>query len=83
MAAARALSRPSASYCASKQFGAGATRDCDGAVSLKKGRKRISVTTSAVSQPAIDTACGLCSRFVLIDGLRLSRLMIRYNVENV
>ena len=41
---------------------------------------RIFVTTSAFSQPAVDTARGLGSRIVLIDGLQLSRLMIRYNV---
>lgn len=60
--------------------GAGAIRDFYGALSLRKATKGIFVTTSAFSQPAIDTARGLGSRIVLIDGLQLSRLMIRYNV---
>jgi restriction system protein len=60
--------------------GAGAIRDFYGALSLKKASKGIFVTTSAFSQPAVDTARGLGSRIVLIDGLHLSRLMVRYNV---
>jgi restriction system protein len=61
-------------------IGADAIRGFHGALSLKKAHKGIFVTTSAFSQPAIDTARGLGSRIVLIDGLQLSRLMIRYNV---
>lgn len=67
-------------YAEGNNIGAGAIRDFYGALSLKKAQKGIFVTTSAFSQPAIDTARGLGSRIVLIDGSQLSRLMIRYNV---
>jgi len=67
-------------YAEGNNIGAGAIRDFYGALSLKKAHKGIFVTTSAFSQPAIDTARGLGSRIVLIDGLQLSRLMIRYSV---
>lgn len=67
-------------YAEGNNIGAGAIRDFYGALSLKKAHKGIFVTTSAFSQPAVDTARGLNSRIVLIDGLQLSRLMIRYNV---
>ncbi len=67
-------------YAESNSIGAGAIRDFYGALSLKKAHKGIFVTTSAFSQPAVETARGLGSRIVLIDGLQLSRLMIRYNV---
>jgi len=67
-------------YAEGNNVGAGAIRDFYGALSLKKASKGIFVTTSAFSQPAVDTARGLGSRIVLIDGLHLSRLMVRYNV---
>ena len=67
-------------YAESNNIGAGAIRDFYGALSLKKAHKGIFVTTSAFSQAAVETARGLGSRIVLIDGLQLSRLMIRYNV---
>ena len=67
-------------YAEGNNIGAGAMRDFFGALSLKKAQKGIFVTTSAFSQPAIDTARGLGSRIVLIDGQQLARLMIRYNV---
>jgi restriction system protein len=67
-------------YAEGNNIGAGAIREFYGALSLKKAHKGIFVTTSAFSQPAVDTARGLGSRIVLIDGLQLSRLMIRYNV---
>ncbi len=67
-------------YAEGNNIGAGAIRDFYGALSLKKAHKGIFVTTSAFSQPAVDTARGLGSRIVLLDGVQLSRLMIRYNV---
>lgn len=67
-------------YAEGNNIGAGAIRDFFGALSLKKAQKGIFVTTSAFSQPAIDTARGLGSRIVLIDGQQLARLMIRYSV---
>lgn len=47
---------------------------------MKKAHKGIFVTTSAFSPAAIQTARDLGSRIVLIDGVQLTRLMIRYNV---
>lgn len=67
-------------YAEGNNIGAGAIRDFYGALSLKKAHKGIFVTTSAFSRSAVETARGLGSRIVLIDGLQLSRLMIRYNV---
>ena len=67
-------------YAEGNNVGAGALRDFYGALSLKKAQKGIFVTTSAFSPSAIETARGLGSRIVLIDGIQLSRLMIRYNV---
>ena len=78
-ASTRSSCKPSA-YAEGNNIGAGAIRDFYGALSLKKAHKGIFVTTSAFSQPAVETARGLGSRIVLIDGLQLSRLMIRYNV---
>ncbi len=67
-------------YAEGNNIGAGAIRDFYGALSLKKATKGIFVTTSAFSQSAIDTARGLGTRIVLIDGVQLTKLMIRYNV---
>lgn len=67
-------------YAEGNNVGPGAMRDFYGALSLKKAQKGIFVTTSAFSPAAIETARGLGSRIVLIDGLQLAKLMIRYNV---
>jgi len=73
-------------YVQAKRYGegnnisAGAIRDFYGALSLKKAHKGIFVTTSSFSSSAVETARGLGSRIVLIDGLQLTKLMIRYNV---
>ena len=67
-------------YGDGNNVGAGAIRDFYGALSLKKAQKGIFVTTSAFSSGAIETARGLGSRIVLIDGLQLAKLMTRYNV---
>lgn len=67
-------------YGDGNNIGAGAMRDFFGALSLKKAHKGIFVTTSAFSASAIQTACDLGSRIVLIDGVQLTKLMIRYNV---
>lgn len=67
-------------YADGNNIGAGAIRDFYGALSLKKAHKGIFVTTSAFSTQATETARGLGSRIVLIDGVQLARLMIRYNV---
>lgn len=73
-------------YIQAKRFGennnigAGAIRDFFGALSLKRATKGIFVTTSAFSTAASKTASSLGSRIVLINGMQLSRLMLRYNV---
>jgi len=67
-------------YRDGNNISASAIRDFFGALSLKKAQKGIFVTTSAFSPSAVQTARDLGSRIVLIDGLQLAKLMIRYNV---
>ena len=67
-------------YADGNTIGAGAIRDFFGALSLKKAHKGIFVTTSAFSPSAVQTAKDLGMRIVLIDGVHLARLMIRYNI---
>jgi len=67
-------------YAEGNNIGAGTIRDFYGALSLKRAHKGIFVTTSAFSPSAIQTARDLHSRIVLIDGIQLAQLMIRYNV---
>jgi restriction system protein len=67
-------------YADGNNISAGAIRDFYGALNLKKATKGIFVTTSAFSTQAAQTAADLSSRIVLIDGLQLTKLMIRYNI---
>lgn len=67
-------------YIEGNNIGPAAIRDFFGALSLKKAHKGIFVTTSAFSATAIQTARDLGSRIVLIDGVQLTKLMIRYNI---
>ncbi len=67
-------------YAEGNSIGAGAIRDFFGALSLKKAHKGIFVTTSSFSLSAVETARDLGSRIVLIDGVQLARLLIRYNI---
>jgi len=67
-------------YEEGNNVGNGAIRDFFGALNLKKAQKGIFVTTSAFSPGAVQTARDLGGRIVLIGGLELARLMIRYNV---
>lgn len=67
-------------YAEGNNVGAGTIRDFYGALSLKRAHKGIFVTTSAFSQSAIQTARDLHSRIVLIDGIQLAQLMIKYNI---
>lgn len=67
-------------YAENNNIGAGAIRDFFGALNLKRAQKGIFFTTSAFSQSAIDTARDLGMRIVLIDGSRLSKLMLCYNI---
>jgi restriction system protein len=67
-------------YAEGNNIGAGAIRDFFGALNLKKAQKGIFFTTSAFSTSATQTAKDLGMRIVLIDGLKLTKLMIQYNV---
>lgn len=67
-------------YAVTNVIGPGAIRDFFGALSLKKAHKGIFVTTSTFSAAASATAAALGSRIVLIDGVQLANLMVRYNV---
>lgn len=67
-------------YAEGNNVGPGAIRDFFGALSLMRATKGIFVTTSAFSSAAIETARGLGSRIVLINGAQLARLMLRYNI---
>lgn len=67
-------------YAEGNNISPGAIRDFFGALSLKKAQKGIFVTTSSFSQSAVQTAKDLGTRIVLIDGVHLASLMIRYNI---
>ncbi|MBV1929032.1 MAG: restriction endonuclease [Gammaproteobacteria bacterium] len=67
-------------YAEGSNIGSGAIRDFFGALNLKKAQKGIFFTSSAFTSSAIQTANDLGVRIVLIDGLRLAKLMTRYNI---
>jgi len=67
-------------YAEGNNISAGAIRDFFGALNLKKAHKGIFFTTSAFTSSATQTAADLGMRIVLIDGQRLAKLMIRYNI---
>lgn len=67
-------------YAEGNNIGPGAIRDFFGAINIKKAQKGIFFTTSSFSTAAIETVNNLGSRIVLIDGKRLSNLMIQYNI---
>ncbi|MES9927243.1 MAG: restriction endonuclease [Candidatus Thiodiazotropha sp. 6PDIVS] len=67
-------------YAEGNNIGSGAIRDFFGALNLKKAQKGIFFTSSSFSSSATQTANDLGSRIVLIDGKRLAKLMIRYNI---
>ncbi len=58
----------------------GEIRDFFGSLDRFKANKGLFVTTSTFSPAAKETAEMLSKRLVLIDGLLLTRLMIRYNI---
>jgi restriction system protein len=60
--------------------GPGAIRDFFGALDQFKAGKGLFVTTSSFSTSAVKTAEGLSKRIVLVDGPRLAKLMIQYEV---
>jgi restriction system protein len=59
---------------------AGDIRDFFGSLDRFKANKGLFVTTSAFSPAAKETADLLSKRIVLIDGVLLTRLMIRYDI---
>lgn len=67
-------------YADGNGIGPAAIRDFFGALSLKKAQKGIFVTTSTFSNAALETAHNLGARIVLIDGIQLTKLMIKHNV---
>ena len=67
-------------YKEGNNIGPGAIRDFFGALNLRKAQKGIFFTTSAFSGDATQTAKDLGMRIVLIDGERLAKLMLRYNI---
>jgi len=67
-------------YSDSHSIGAGAVRDFFGSLDRHKAAKGLLVTTSSFSSSAKETAEFLSKRIVLIDGVQLAKLMIRYDV---
>jgi restriction system protein len=67
-------------YGPANSVGSGDIRDFYGALSIKKATKGIFVTTSHFTAAAVQTAKDLGSRIVLIDGPKLAKLMIEYNI---
>jgi restriction system protein len=67
-------------YAKGNNIGSGAIRDFFGSLDRHKAAKGLFVTTSTFSHAARETADFLSKRIVLIDGDRLTRLMIMHNV---
>lgn len=67
-------------YAHGNTVGAGDIRDFFGALSLKRANKGIFITTSEFTASAIETAQGLGTRIVLINGKELAKLMLKYSI---
>lgn len=67
-------------YASHNAVGSSDIRDFFGALSIHKANKGIFVTTSYFTNSARETANALGSRIVLIDGAKLTKLMISYGV---
>jgi restriction system protein len=67
-------------YREGNNVSAGDIRDFYGALSLKRAQKGVFVTTSNFTESARETARGLGTRIVLINGSELARLAVRYNI---
>jgi len=67
-------------YAAGNSVGPGEIRDFFGALDQFKAGKGLFVTTSSFTPAAVKTVEGLSKRIVLIDGSRLTRLMIDHGV---
>lgn len=67
-------------YNPGSAVGPNAIQSFFGALNMKKAQKGIFFTTSSFSNGAIDAAKHLGARIVLIDGARLSRLMVEHEI---
>ena len=67
-------------YAEGNIVGPSPIRDFFGSLNLKKAQKGIFITTSTFSKLAKETAQGLGSRIVLIDGVALAKLMLKYDI---
>lgn len=67
-------------YAEDVTVGAGDIRDFFGSLDMHKASKGLFVTTSSFTKAAMETAEKLGKRIVLIDGIDLTKLMIRFNV---
>lgn len=67
-------------YNPGSAVGPSAIQSFFGALNMKKAQKGIFFTTSSFSKGAIDAAKHLGARIVLIDGAKLSRLMVDYEI---
>jgi len=67
-------------YSQGNSVGPGAIRDFFGSLDLHKASKGLFVTTSTFTKEAINTAERQSRRIVLIDGNRLTQLMIQHNI---
>ncbi len=67
-------------YADGNTVGASAIREFFGSLDKFKANKGLFVTASTYTPSARETAAALSKRIVLIDGVELTRLMIRHNV---
>jgi restriction system protein len=67
-------------YQSGNNVSSSAIRDFYGAISMKRASKGIFVTTSGFTLDAVRTAKEIGQRIVLIDGKKLSSLMVKYNI---
>ncbi|MCT2122403.1 restriction endonuclease [Dietzia cinnamea] len=67
-------------YADENTVGSRDIRDFYGALAGRGADRGVFITTSSFSQSARDTAAGLGGRMVLIDGIWLTSLMLRYGV---
>jgi restriction system protein len=67
-------------YKSESSIGSGAIRDFFGSLDMHKATKGLFVTTSSFSKSAVETAEKLGKRIVLIDGVQLAKLLVKFNV---
>ena len=67
-------------YQTESGIGSGAIRDFFGSLDMHKASKGLFVTTTYFSKSAVETAEKLGKRIVLIDGVQLAKLLVKFNV---